>query len=197
MEITAAMVKQLREQTGAGMMQCKWALAEAEGDVAKATEALRRMGLASVAKRADRVAAEGLIEAYVHPGSKIGALVEVNCETDFVARTEEFARLCHDVALQVAATGPRWVRLEDVPEEVIEDQRRQARDRLANASPGDVEQQVAKEVERFLEETVLLRQPGIRDPSQTVGEMVIQLAAKLGENIRVGRFSYFRLGGNQ
>ncbi len=131
MEITAAMVKQLRETTGAGMMQCKQALAEAAGDIQKATQSLRKMGLASVAKRADRIAAEGRVEAYVHPGNRIGVLVEVNCETDFVARTDDFIRFCKEVALQVAATSPKWVSVEDVAPEAIEEQKTLARTRLS------------------------------------------------------------------
>ncbi len=199
MEISAAMVKELREQTGAGMMQCKQALAESEGDVAKATEILRKMGLASVAKRAERAAAEGRIEAYVHPGNRIGVLVEVNCETDFVARTDDFIRFCREVALQVAATAPRWVKAEDVPAGVIEEQKGAAHSKLVSEgfSGPELSQRAAKEIERFLEEQVLVNQPGIRDGNQTIGEMVTNLAAKLGENIRISRFSYFRLGGSQ
>jgi elongation factor Ts len=197
MEITAAMVKQLRESTGAGMMQCKQALAESGGDVHKATEALRKMGLASVAKRADRVAAEGRIEAYIHPGSRIGVLVEINSETDFVARTDDFIHFCKEVALQVAATSPRWVNIEEVPPSVIAEQKAAAQERLSGdgLSGTELEERMSREVERFIEEQVLLKQPGIRDGSKSVGEMLLDLAAKLGENIRVSRFSYFRLGG--
>jgi elongation factor Ts len=197
MEITAAMVKQLRETTGAGMMQCKQALAEAAGDVEKATQSLRKMGLASVAKRADRIAAEGRVEAYVHPGNRIGVLVEVNCETDFVARTDDFIRFCKEIALQVAATSPKWVSVEDVAPETIEEQKTLARTRLSGegVSGSDLDDRTAREVERFFEEHVLLKQPGIRDGSKSVGEMLLDLAAKLGENLRISRFSYFRLGG--
>jgi elongation factor Ts len=196
MEITAEMVKQLRDNTGAGMMQCKKALSEFAGDVQKATEALRKMGLASVAKRADRIAAEGRIEAYIHPGSRIGVLVEVNCETDFVARTDDFIRFCKEVALQVAATSPKWVAIEDVPPAVIDEQKALSREKLAaeGVTGGELEDRLAREVERFFEEHVLLKQPGIRDGSKNVGEMLLDLAAKLGENLRVSRFSYFRLG---
>jgi elongation factor Ts len=197
MEITAAMVKQLREDTGAGMMQCKKALAESAGDVPKATEVLRKMGMASLAKRADRIAAEGRIEAYIHPGSRIGVLVEVNCETDFVARTDDFIRFCKELALQVAATSPKWVTVEDVPPAAIDEQKGLAREKLGSegVAGGDLEDRLTREVERFFEEHVLLKQPGIRDGSKSVGEMLLNLAAKMGENLRVSRFSYFRLGG--
>jgi elongation factor Ts len=197
MEITAAMVKQLRENTGAGMMQCKQALAETGGDVQKATEALRKMGLASVAKRSDRIAAEGRVEAYIHPGNRIGVLVEVNCETDFVARTDDFIRFSKELALQVAATSPKWVTIEGVPPPVIDEQKTLAREKLSSegVSGADLEERITREVDRFYEEHVLLKQPGIRDASKSVGDALLDLAAKLGENLRVSRFSYFRLGG--
>lgn len=198
MEISAARVKELRERTGAGMMQCKNALAEAGGDVGKATEILRKMGLASVAKRAERATAEGRIEAYVHPGSRIGVLVEVNCETDFVARTDDFAHLCRELALQVAATRPAVVAAEDLPAGTLEAERAAARSRLEGegVAPAEIEERVEREIQRFFEEQVLLQQPGIRDGSKSVGEMVTDAAAKLGENVRVRRFSYFKLGGD-
>lgn len=197
MEVTAAMVKELRERTGAGMMQCKKALAESGGDVEKAIEALRKMGLSAVAKRAERTTAEGRIEAYVHAGNKIGVLVEVNCETDFVARTDDFLHLCRELALQVAATCPGWVRVEDVPAETVEEQTRKIRERLDGdgVAGADLEKQVAREVQRFYEEQVLLQQPNIRDQSRTIGDIVSAAAAKIGENIQVRRFAYFRLGG--
>jgi elongation factor Ts len=196
MEITAAMVKELRDRTGAGMMKCKKALAEANGDVDKATEELRKAGLASIAKRSDRATAEGRIEAYVHPGNRIGVLVEVNCETDFVARTDDFVHLCREVALQVAATEPHFVSEEDVPSEVVEEQRREAGARLSDQDLEDteLENRITKEVDSFLEERVLLKQPHIRDGSRMVMDLVTEVAAKLGENIRIRRFSYFRLG---
>ncbi|MBD3163534.1 MAG: translation elongation factor Ts [Candidatus Eisenbacteria bacterium] len=196
MEITAGMVKELRDRTGAGMMQCKKALSEAEGDVEKATQALRKMGLAAAAKRAERATAEGRIEAYVHPGERIGALVEVNCETDFVARTDDFVRFCREVALQVAATSPRFVAPEDVPASVVEERKREAGARLADEGlAGDeLAARVEQEVETFLKEEVLLNQPNIRDASRSLGTMLTELAAKLGENVRIRRFSIFRLG---
>lgn len=198
-EISASMVKELRERTGAGMMQCKQALAESEGNLEKATEILRKMGLAQVAKRADRVAAEGRIESYVHPGNKTAVLVEVNSETDFVARTDDFVKLCHEVALQVAAVPPRWVTVEDVPTEEMERQKVEARARLAEQgiAAADLDSRVEKEVQRFLEEQVLLCQPWIKDGAKTMQSLLQETAAKLGENLRVSRFSYFRLGGGQ
>lgn len=198
MEISAAMVKDLRERTGAGMMQCKKALGEAGGDIEAAAEILRKLGLSSLAKRAERSVSEGRIEAYVHPGNRIAVLVEVNCETDFVARTDDFLRLCRELALQVAATAPRWIAESDIPAEEIEAQKKQIHDRLAGdgLKGAELDERASKEVDRFLEETVLLRQPGIRDGSKVVGEMVTDVAAKLGENIKVSRFSYYRLGGN-
>jgi elongation factor Ts len=191
------MVKELREQTGAGMMQCKKALSDSAGDVEKALEILRKMGLAGVAKRAERATAQGRIEAYVHAGSQIGVLVEINCETDFVARTDDFIALCHELALQVAATSPKWVKADEVPAEAVEDHVRETRTVLVNQtiSGDDLENRLAKARERFVEENVLLLQPNIRDGSRTIGEMVDAFAAKVGENVRVSRFSYFRLGG--
>ena len=197
MEITAAMVKELRDLTGAGMMQCKKALAESGGDVEKAGEVLKKMGLASVAKRADRTVAEGRIEAYIHPGSRVGALVEINCETDFVARTGDFIRLCKEVAMQIAAMAPSHVSPEDVPAELLEEQTRKARERLSSEGlhGEELETAVARERDTFLKEQVLLVQPTIRDGSRTVGQMVTEAAAKLGENMKIARFTYFRLGG--
>ena len=199
MEITAGMVKELRDRTGAGMMQCKKALAEAGGDVGKATQAIRKMGLASLAKRADRAVGEGRVEAYIHPGNRFGALVEVNCETDFVARTDDFVRLCREVAMQVTATSPSYVRVEDVPQELVEEQKREAQSRLSDEGLAgeELENRVAKELDVFLAEKVLLQQPYIRDGSTTMAQTVGDVAAKLGEKVRVSRFSYFRLGGNQ
>ncbi len=197
MEVTAAMVKELRERTGAGMMQCKKALSESNGDVEKAMEALRKMGLSAVAKRSERTAAEGRIEAYVHAGNKIGVLVEVNCETDFVARTDDFMRLCREIALQVAATCPSWVRVEDVPPETVDATTRKIRERLSGdgIAGEELEKQIARELQRFHEEQVLLQQPNIRDQSRTIGDIVTEAAAKMGENIQIRRFAYIRLGG--
>lgn len=197
MDINAGMVKELRERTGAGMMQCKKALADAAGDVEKAVEALRKMGLAQVAKRAERTTAQGRIEAYVHAGNQIGVLIEVNCETDFVARTDDFINLCHELALQVAATSPRFVAADDVPAELVEEHARKSRQILSEEglTGDDLDKRLAKETSRFYEENCLLSQPNIRDGAVTMGDMVSNMAAKLGENLRVRRFCYFRLGG--
>jgi elongation factor Ts len=197
MDINAGMVKELRERTGAGMMQCKKALADASGDVEKALDALRKMGLAQVAKRAERVTAQGRIESYIHAGNQIGVLIEVNCETDFVARTDDFLNLCHELALQVAATAPRYVAAEEVPAELVEEHSRKTRQLLSEEglTGDDFEKRLSKEMDRFHEENCLLSQPNIRDGSRTMGDMVSATAAKLGENLRVRRFCYFRLGG--
>lgn len=166
MEISAADVKSLREKTGAGVMACKRALTETQGDVGKAEELLRQQGLASAEKKANRVASQGIIDCYLHAGGRIGAMIEVNCETDFVARTPEFRALVHDLAMQVAATNPTYVRPEDIPEGV--------------------------EVEP--KEACLVLQPFIKEPSQTVQDVIVSTIAKVGENIRVRRFSRFELG---
>ncbi|MGB9903592.1 MAG: translation elongation factor Ts [Desulfotomaculales bacterium] len=194
--VTAAMVKELRERTGAGMMDCKKALAETGGDMQKAIDYLREKGLAAAAKKAGRVAAEGVVDAYVHPGGKVGVLLEVNCETDFVARTDDFRALVHDLALQVAAAKPGYVRREDVPEEVL------AREKeilaAQAAGEGKPEKVIGKIVEgrleKFFKEACLLEQPFIKNPDITVGQLVNEHIARLGENIIVRRFVRFELG---
>ncbi|MGQ9825193.1 MAG: translation elongation factor Ts [Desulfotomaculales bacterium] len=194
--VTAAMVKELRERTGAGMMDCKKALAETGGDMQKAIDYLREKGLAAAAKKAGRVAAEGVVDAYIHPGGKVGVLLEVNCETDFVARTDDFRTLVHDLALQVAAAKPGYVRREDVPEEVL------AREKeilaAQAAGEGKPEKVIGKIVEgrleKFFKEACLLEQPFIKNPDITVGQLVNEHIARLGENIIVRRFVRFELG---
>lgn len=194
--VTAAMVKELRERTGAGMMDCKKALAETGGDMQKAIDYLREKGLAAAAKKAGRVAAEGVVDAYIHPGGKVGVLLEVNCETDFVARTDDFRALVHDLALQVAAAKPGFVRREDVPEEVL------AREKeilaAQAAGEGKPEKVIGKIVEgrleKFFKEACLLEQPFIKNPDITVGQLVNEHIARLGENIIVRRFVRFELG---
>ncbi len=166
MNISTAAVKELREETGAGIMDCKRALIEAEGDRQKALEILRQQGLARAEKKAERVASQGIIEAYIHGGGRIGALVEVNCETDFVARTDEFRTLVHDIAMQIAAQNPLYVSDDEVPE--------------------------GAEVDR--DEVVLLRQTFIKNPSLTIGQLVTNAIAKIGENIKIRRFARFELG---
>ncbi len=196
MEITAEKVRDLRERTGAGMMDCKRALEEAGGDLDQAIDVLRKRGLAAAAKRSGRATAEGLVSSYIHAGGKIGVLVEINCETDFVARTEAFQELVKDIAMHVAAADPRFVRREEVTAEVLEQERAIYREQaLASGKPAPmVERIVEGKVEKFYAETVLLEQPFVKKPDQTVQDLVAEIVAKLGENIRVRRFARFKLG---
>ncbi len=196
MTITAEQVRQLRERTGAGMMECKKALVEAGGDFESAIQALRKSGIAKAERRAERAASEGMVEAYIHPGNRVGVLVEVNCETDFVARTPEFRDLARNLAMQVAAAGADYVRREDVPAERV------AREREIFAAQLEGQGKPAAIIERivdgkmgkFFAEVCLLEQPYIRDDQRTVEELVQQAAARTGENIVVRRFARFRLG---
>lgn len=198
MAVSLELVKELRARTGAGMMDCKGALEEAGGDLEKAVELLRKRGLAQAAKRAGRVATQGLVDAYIHGGGTLGVLVEVNCETDFVARTEEFRQLVRDLALQIAARDPRYVRREDVPPEELEREREIARaqltSQLAGKPPAAVERAVEGKLAKWLEEVVLLEQPFIRDESRRVRDRIAEVAARTGENIVVRRFARFKLG---
>jgi elongation factor Ts len=194
--IPADVVRLLREETGAGMMDCKRALVEAGGDVERARELLRTRGLASVRKRVGRQASEGLVEAYIHGEGRIGVLVEVNSETDFVARTDEFRRLAREVAMQIAARDPRWISRDEVPSDVVAGERKiyeeQAR---STGKPENVLQRIVDgKLEAFYKETVLLDQDYIRDDSKTIGDLVTEVAAKVGENVVVRRFARFRLG---
>jgi elongation factor Ts len=196
MEITAAVVKELREKTGAGMMDCKRALNETGGDLNKAIDYLRQKGLAAAAKKADRVAADGAVAAYVHPGGKIGVLVEVNCETDFVARTTEFQALLKDIAMQVAAANPRYVRREEVSAEEFEKEkliyRQQA---LETGKPEKIVDKIVEgKLERFYSEVCLLEQSFIKDPDKKVADIMNEAVARLGENIQVRRFARYHLG---
>ena len=196
MTITADQVKQLREMTGAGMMECKKALAESGGDVEKAIDALRKAGIAKAEKRSERAASEGLVEAYIHPGNRVGVLIEVNCETDFVARTPEFAALVRDLAMQVAAAGADYVRREEVPAARIEREREiYAAQLLQQGKPAAmIDKIVTGKLDRFYSEVCLLEQPFIKDDKQTVQGLVQAASAKTGENIVVRRFARFRLG---
>lgn len=196
MEITAQMVKELRERTGAGMMDCKRALSEANGDMEKATEILRKKGLAQVAKRAGRVAAEGLVESYIHFGGRLGVLVEINCETDFVARTDEFKALAKDIAMQIAAANPQYVRREEVDQARLEKERAIYREQaLAEGKPEKVIDKIVEgRLEKFYKEVCLMEQPFIKDNEKTVADVVNAAAAKLGENIVVRRFVRFEVG---
>jgi elongation factor Ts len=194
--ITADQVKQLRDKTGAGMMECKAALAEANGNMEEATTLLRKRGLAQAAKRAGRATAQGLIGSYIHMGGKIGVLVEVNCETDFVARTEAFQNLVKEVAMHIAAADPKWVRREDVPPEAIDKEKSIYRAQMeGSGKPAQVLDKIVDgKLNSFYSQFVLLEQPSIRDPNVTVGQLVAETTAKTGENIAIGRFTRFRVG---
>jgi len=195
-EITAATVKQLRDRTGAGMMECKKALTEAKGNMEEAVTLLRKAGLAQAAKRAGRATAQGAIGSYIHLGGKIGVLVEVNCESDFVARTDDFNDLVKEVAMHVAAADPKWVRREDVPADAIEKEKAIYRAQMENAGkPANVLDKIIEgKMGSFYSQVVLLDQPSIRDGSVTIGQLVAQASAKTGENIQIGRFVRFRVG---
>jgi elongation factor Ts len=195
-EITAAVVRELRDKTGAGMMDCKKALAETGGNFEKAVDYLRTKGLAAAERKAGRATNEGLVHAYIHPGGKVGVLVEVNCESDFVARTGDFVELCKDLAMQVAATSPQCVRREEFDAALLEREKAifEAQARESGKPPAVAEKMIAGRVEKLYKETVLLEQEFIKDPKMTVEDRVKAAISKLGENITVRRFSRFQLG---
>ena len=196
-EISAKLVKALREKTGAGMMDCKKALTESDGDITKAMEWLRKKGIASAQKKSGRVAAEGLVESYIHTGGRVGVLVEVNCETDFVARREEFQTLARNIAMQIAACpNVEYVSVADVPAEIAakEKEIEMGRDDLQKKPDNIKEKIVQGRIEKRLKELALLDQPYIKDQSISVEELVKQVVAQLGENIQIRRFSRFTLG---
>ena len=194
-EVSAAMVKELREKTGAGMMDCKKALSENEGDFAKAEEWLRKKGITGAAKKAGRTAAEGLVGAYVHNG-KVGVLVEVNCETDFVARTDGFQALVKDVAMHIAAASPLWVRREEVPPEIVAKELEIAKAQMRDQKkPEAILEKIATgKLEKFYETTCLLEQLFVKDDKKKIQDVITEAVAKIGENIQVRRFSRFVLG---
>lgn len=196
MQVTAAMVKELRERTGAPMMKCKSALQETGGSIDDAVQYLRKKGLAAAAKKAGRHAADGAVGSYIHAGGKIGVLVEVNCETDFVARTDGFQALVRDIAMHVAAAEPRFVRREEVTSDVLERETEVYREQvLASGKPENlVERIVTGKMEKFYSECVLLEQAFVKNSDQTVDQMISEQIAALGENIQVRRFSRFKLG---
>ena len=196
MTVTADQVRQLREKTGAGMMECKKALLEASGDFEKAVDVLRKSGIARAGSRGGRAASEGLVESYIQPGNRVGVLIEVNCETDFVARTPEFAGLVRDLAMQVAAAGAEYIRREDVPAERVAKEREIFAAQLEGQGKPSaiIDKIVTGKLEKFYAEVCLLEQPYIRDDKRTVGGLVTEAAAKTGENIVVRRFARFRLG---
>ncbi|OQA08102.1 MAG: Elongation factor Ts [Firmicutes bacterium ADurb.Bin373] len=196
MSISASMVKELRGRTGAGMMDCKKALAETGGDLEKAVTYLREKGLAAAAKKAGRIAAEGLIESYIHGVGKIGVLVEVNCETDFVAKTDEFKSLARDIAMQIAAAKPEFVRREEVPAEALNKEREILRAQALNEGKPEkiVDKMVTGRIEKYYKEVCLLEQPFIKDTNLTVQQLLTEKIAKIGENISVRRFVRYELG---
>jgi len=196
MEITAAMVKKLRDLTGAGMMECKAALTEAKGNIDEATTILRKRGLAQATKKAGRSTNEGLIGHYIHMGGKIGVLVEVNCESDFVARTDDFQSLTREIAMHIAAASPLYVRREEVPGDVLDKERGIYRGQMEgqNKPPAVIEKIVDGKLNSFYEQVCLMDQPSVRDPKVTIGQIIQQAIAKMGENITIPRFVRFKLG---
>ena len=196
MAVTAEMVKELREKTGAGMMDCKNALVAADGDMERATIILREKGLATAAKKAGRIASEGIVDAYIHMGGRIGVLIEVNCETDFVAKTDEFKQLVKDIAMQVAAYKPMCVRREELPADVIEQEKAVYRAQGLNEGKPEriIDKIVEGRMEKFYQQVCLLEQPFIKDPDRTVQDIVNEKIAKIGENISVRRFARFEMG---
>ena len=195
-EITAALVKDLRERTGAGMMECKKALVEAKGDLTEAEVVLRKHGIASAGKKATRATKQGLIGSYIHHGGQLGVMVEVNCESDFVARTDDFKELVHDIAMHIAAADPRFIRKEDVTQDVLDKEKEIQRARAINE--GKPEKMADKIVEgrmnKFYEEICLMEQPFVKEATLTISQLVKTKIAKLGENISVSRFTRFKVG---
>jgi len=195
-DITASMVKELRESTGVGMMDCKNALKEADGDMEKATQILRKKGMSKAAKRAHREANEGVVEAYIHPGSNLGVLVEVNCETDFVANTDNFKKFARSLAMHIAASNPMGVKREDMDNNEIEKElelyKEQAR---LQGKPDKIIDRIAEgRIEKFYSENVLLEQPYVRDTDKSIQDLLNEIIAKVGENVSIKRFARFKIG---
>ncbi len=195
-EITAALVKELRERTGAGMMDCKKALAATEGNMDKAIDFLREKGLAAAAKKAGRIAAEGLVESYIHGGGRIGVLVEVNCETDFVAKTDDFKNLVKDIAMHIAAANPSYLRREEVPTAELEHEKMVLSEQARNEGKPEkiIEKMVSGRIEKYYKEVCLLEQPFVKDPDKTISDLITESIAKIGENISIRRFTRYQLG---
>ena len=195
-EITAALVKELRERTGAGMMDCKKALSATDGDLEKAIDFLREKGLAAAAKKAGRVAAEGLVEAYIHGGGRIGVLVEVNCETDFVAKTDAFKELVKDIAMHIAATNPSYLKREEGPTAELEHEQAVLAEQARNEGKPEkiIEKMVAGRIEKYYKEVCLMEQPFVKDPDKTISDLITESIAKIGENISIRRFTRYQLG---
>lgn len=196
MAITTEMIKQLREATGAGILECRKALENADGDYNKAVTYLREKGLAMAAKRADRTASEGVVELYSHGNGRVGVMVEINCETDFVARSEAFRKFAHEIALQIAASAPQYVKEEDIPADVLENESKiaEARARQEGKPENILPRIVEGAVKKFKDETVLMRQPYIRDESLTIQELYNQTLVSIGENMVIRRFQRWQLG---
>jgi elongation factor Ts len=194
--VTAQMVKELRERTGSGMMDCKKVLTETDGDMERAIELLRERGLAAAAKKAGRIAAEGLVDSYIHTGGRVGVLVEVNCETDFVAKTEDFQNLVKDIAMQVAAAKPEYVKREEVPADVLAKEKEIYRAQaLEEGKPEKIVDRIVEgRIEKYYKEVCLLEQPFIKDPDKTVQDIITEAIARIGENISVRRFARFERG---
>ena len=194
--VPASLVKELRERSGAGFSDCRAALVEAGGDIDKAIDVLRRKGQAAAQKKAQREASEGMIGHYIHAGGKIGVVVEINCESDFVARTEDFQRLCHDVAMHIAALDPRYVRREQVTPQILDHEREIYREQArATGKPEPVIEKIVNgKMEKFYEENCLYEQHFVKDESATIGELINQMIAKLGENISIRRFVRLKIG---
>jgi elongation factor Ts len=194
MEITAALVKQLRDATGAGMMECKAALTEANGDLDAAMTLLRKRGLAAATKKAGRATSEGLIGHYIHMGGKIGVLVEINCESDFVARTDKFQELTKEVAMHIAAASPTYVRREDVPADVVEREKEIYRDQVKGKPAQVIDKIVEGKLNSYYQQFCLLEQPSVRDPNVTIAQLVQDAIRILGENVTIARFVRFKVG---
>lgn len=189
------MIKELREATGAGVLDCKKALEAADGDLQKATEALRKKGLSKAAKKASRTTADGRVETYVHPGDKLGVMIEVDCETDFVARTDDFKTLCHELAMQVAASSPQWVSREDVPADVVAKESEIYMAQVPAGKPEHIVERIIEgKMDKFYGDNCLMEQAYIRDDEKTISQIVTETIAKLGENIVIKRFARFQIG---
>lgn len=193
-EITANLVAELRASTGAGLMDCKKALVEANGDTEQAIAILRKKGMATAAKKADREATEGIVESYIHLGGKVGVLVEIKCETDFVAKNDQFRELARDIAMHVAAASPLYVNREEVPEDVLEKEREIASSQAEGKPAQAVQKIVEGKLAKYFGSVCLLEQPFVKNPDQTVQELLTETIAKIGENILIGRFARFQLG---
>ena len=196
MSISVSNIKELRDRTGVGMMDCKKALTESAGDLEKALDILRQKGLAMASKKASRDASEGLVSSYIHMGGKIGVLVEVNCETDFVARTDDYQELVKDIAMHIAAANPLYVKREEIPSELIEKEKEIYASQVTNKPPQVIEKIIEGKLEKFFSDTCLVDQVFVKDPDgkKKVGDLIVERVAKLGENIQIRRFARFQLG---